>query len=132
MFIAATYAVRRFAAMQLALSPDAQLVLDREREIIRRVGTLFPADQEITDQLTEIADRLDQLFLVVVVGEFNAGKSSFLNALFGERLLEEGPVPTTAKVNLLKHGDSRSTRQLSDVLVEQRLPGRVAQECAPR
>ncbi len=39
--------------------------------------------------------QLDELFLLVVVGEFNAGKSALINALFGEPLLEMGVTPTT-------------------------------------
>ena len=31
-------------------------------------------------------EQLDELFLLVVVGEFNAGKSAFINALLGQRV----------------------------------------------
>ena len=37
--------------------------------------------------------QLDELFLLVVAGEFNAGKSAFINALMGERLLERERAP---------------------------------------
>ena len=37
--------------------------------------------------------QLDELFLLVVVGEFNAGKSAVINALLGEQVLEEGVTP---------------------------------------
>ena len=40
----------------------------------------------------------------MVVGEFNSGKSAFINALLGQRVLEEGVTPTTAEIHLLKHG----------------------------
>jgi small GTP-binding protein len=53
---------------------------------------------------------LDELFLLVIVGEFNAGKSAFINALLGQALLTEGVTPTTAQVNLLKYGESRQHR----------------------
>jgi small GTP-binding protein len=48
----------------------------------------------------------------VVVGEFNAGKSAFINALLGQPLLEEGVTPTTAQIHLMIHGDTirRETR----------------------
>ena len=40
----------------------------------------------------------------MVVGEFNAGKSAFINALLGARVLEEGVTPTTSRVGILRHG----------------------------
>ena len=53
--------------------------------------------------------QLDELFLLVVAGEFNAGKSAFVNALLGQQLLKEGATPTTAQIHLLKYGDTASS-----------------------
>jgi small GTP-binding protein len=47
---------------------------------------------------------LEQSFLLVVVGEFNSGKSSLLNALLGGEALQTGVTPTTDKVQILVHG----------------------------
>lgn len=44
--------------------------------------------------------------MLVVVGEFNSGKSAFINALVGRQVLKEGVTPTTAQIHILKHGDS--------------------------
>ena len=47
--------------------------------------------QEATPQMAELSmltdaiKQLDELFLLVVVGEFNSGKSSVINALLGSR-----------------------------------------------
>lgn len=60
-----------------------------------------PEDQATLDRSIE---QLDELFLLVVVGEFNAGKSAFINALLGQPVLEEGVTPTTTHINLLKYG----------------------------
>jgi len=49
--------------------------------------------------------QLDELFLMVVVGEFNAGKSALVNALLGEKVLKEGATPTTSRVTLVKWGE---------------------------
>jgi len=49
--------------------------------------------------------QLDELFLIVVAGEFNAGKSALLNALLGEKALLEGATPTTSRVTLVKWGE---------------------------
>jgi small GTP-binding protein len=50
--------------------------------------------------------QLDELFMIVVVGEFNAGKSAFVNALLGERVFEEGVTPTTARIQLIRYGST--------------------------
>jgi tRNA U34 5-carboxymethylaminomethyl modifying GTPase MnmE/TrmE len=42
-----------------------------------------PADD--LRHLEQASAQLDQLFLLVIAGEFNSGKSSFINALLGER-----------------------------------------------
>src|SRR5690606_22157995 len=47
---------------------------------------------------------------VTVIGEFNAGKSSLINALVGEALLPVGVLPTTATVNRLCWAPERSVR----------------------
>lgn len=44
-------------------------------------------------------------FSIAVVGEFSAGKSTFLNALMGEKLLPSFTKETTATINFLRHSD---------------------------
>ena len=45
-----------------------------------------PASSPDAATLAESVRQLDELFLLVVVGEFNAGKSAFINALLGSRV----------------------------------------------
>ncbi|MCD8361703.1 MAG: dynamin family protein [Lachnospiraceae bacterium] len=45
-------------------------------------------------------------FNVAVVGEFNRGKSTLLNALLGKKILPEGKMPTTAAVNKVVYGET--------------------------
>jgi small GTP-binding protein len=77
--------------------------------ILSKLGAL--AEDQTT--LTRSIQQLDELFLLVVVGEFNAGKSAFINALLGQPLLSEGVTPTTSQINLLKFGET-SQRQAQD------------------
>lgn len=56
--------------------------------------------------LKETIRMLEDTFLVVVVGEFNAGKSSFINALLNTEALAEGVTPTTAQINLIRYGET--------------------------
>jgi ribosome biogenesis GTPase A len=46
---------------------------------------------------------LDELFLVVVVGEFNSGKSTVINALLGGKFLADGILPTTNEISVIKY-----------------------------
>jgi small GTP-binding protein len=54
--------------------------------------------------LTDSVRQLDELFLLVVAGEFNSGKSAFINTLLGESLQEVGVTPTTDQIYWLKFG----------------------------
>ena len=92
------------------LLSDAQLAaLADERRLLGELRVAlasFGGGPEIQATLARSADQLDELFLLVVVGEFNAGKSAFINALLGRRLLPEGVTPTTADVTMVRHGDA--------------------------
>ena len=87
---------------------DQQLVSDERRalEALRDVLVRLEASPDNLEALKQSIHQLDELFLVVIVGEFNAGKSAFINALLGATVLEEGVTPTTAQVHLLQHGDT--------------------------
>jgi len=67
--------------------------------------------------LQDAIARLDELFLFVVAGEFNSGKSAFINALVEKKVLEEGPTPTTDMINLLKYGEEQGTRVVNNLRV---------------
>lgn len=89
------------------LSQAAEEVLSVERHWLSRLQVAlaqFPATDEDRAVLDRSVRQLDELFLLVVVGEFNSGKSALINALFGESLLEMGVTPTTTRVHLLRYG----------------------------
>ena len=54
---------------------------------------------------TRIPKLEEDRFTLVVVGEFNHGKSTFVNALLGAPVLPAGITPTTATINHLVWGD---------------------------
>jgi ribosome biogenesis GTPase A len=58
--------------------------------------------------LSNASDSIDELFLFVVVGEFNSGKSTFLNALLGGEHCKSGVLPTTDRVTILRDISTRS------------------------
>ena len=81
---------------------DARALLGELRETLARV----PATHADAATLAGAIRQLDDLFLIVVVGEFNSGKSAFINALAGAGVLEEGVTPTTAEIQLVRYGEA--------------------------
>eukprot|EP00953_Heterococcus_sp_UTEX-ZZ885_P040363 20637-Heterococcus_DN1.PRE.4 len=63
--------------------------------------------------LAEIIAQVDDVFMVIVVGEFNSGKSTFINALLGDRYVAEGVLPTTASINILRKSEPGVTEVLT-------------------
>ena len=84
-------------------------LLREERAVLGRLRAAlakFDAAPEHQRALEQSIAQLDELFLLVIVGEFNAGKSAFINALIGSRVAQEGVTPTTAQINILKYGEA--------------------------
>ena len=116
------------------------ILSDREQELRAREGELldrlagalerFGADVAAVDlqRFREAREQLSGLFLLVVAGEFNSGKSSFINALLGERVLPEGVTPTTDRINLLRHGATVAEQPLQPYLLERTHPATLLRE----
>lgn len=95
------------AAAEEQLAESRRAVAELRTALARYEAT--PEDEAV---LTRSIHQLDELFLLVVVGEFNAGKSAFINALVGQAVVAEGVTPTTARIQLLQYGEL-VTQQLS-------------------
>jgi small GTP-binding protein len=78
---------------------ERKLLSDLQLALVR-----FGSESEDQDILNQSIAQLDDLFMLVVVGEFNAGKSAFINALLGRRVLAEGVTPTTTRIDVLRYG----------------------------
>jgi len=92
------------------LSDSQETLLKDARSLLNdlRVSLVnFGATPEDHDTLAQSIRQLDELFLLVVVGEFNSGKSAFINALLGQRVLKEGVTPTTTQINVLRYGEEQ-------------------------
>lgn len=76
-------------------------------EILAQMGAEYVEDRKRLQQ--NAADLQEMFFLVVVVGEFNAGKSTFINALLGDELLPMGITPTTDAIELIRWSPRRQT-----------------------
>ena len=106
-------------------------LLERERALLDEAVAFLrsgaPELEEI-DLLVEARRGLEELFLLVIVGEFNAGKSSVINAVLGERFLKEGILPTTNEITVLKYGDTNETKQSTDGFYTQTVPAELLKE----
>jgi small GTP-binding protein len=82
---------------------DVTVALQELGEIASALGA-----KSLKDRLDrELVKKLEEdRFHLVVVGEFNHGKSSFVNALLGETVLPVGVTPTTAAIHQLKYSDT--------------------------
>lgn len=99
------------------LTNDEILFLQKEKASLQTVLaglSGFSLPSEDLAKLQNAIAQLDELFLIVAAGEFNAGKSALVNALLGERVLEEGVTPTTAQVTLLRWGDEKTKTIVDD------------------
>ncbi|GCE04100.1 dynamin family protein [Dictyobacter aurantiacus] len=82
----------------------------------------FEGGEPYEKTLRQVTASLDDLFLLVIVGEFNAGKSACINALLHDEVLEEGVIPTTHQVTILRHGEERSQHMLAQDILEMEYP----------
>jgi small GTP-binding protein len=103
--------------MMKILTLEQEQVLKRERDFLNdlRVRLVdFGASKESLETMGQSIAQLDDLFLLVMVGEFNAGKSALINALLGQKLLKEGVTPTTSQINILRYGEETAKKVVAE------------------
>jgi len=71
-------------------------------ELAERVGAESAARSMREDRVRRLEE---ERFHLVVLGEFNHGKSTFVNALLGASVLPVGVTPTTAVLHHIRHGE---------------------------
>ena len=85
--------------------------IDKKNEILQCMeeAESFFVKQGFSEDAESIKDNIETLkkgeFSISVVGEFSTGKSTFLNALMGEKILPSFSNETTATINFLRHKD---------------------------
>jgi small GTP-binding protein len=91
-----------------------------ERRLVLRVRDVLaqsdgaPADLE---RLASLVNEMDELFLLVVVGEYNSGKSTFINALLGDEVFAMGDLPTTRAISILRYGEAGPPESIGNHLL---------------
>jgi GTP-binding protein EngB required for normal cell division/Flp pilus assembly protein TadD len=118
--LATTEAARRFLAQALAPAAPPQGNLHGLLAFACDLATRSPELQPLLPAVLRAAEALDRPLLVAVMGEFNAGKSSFVNALCGAEIARVGVTPTTATINVLRFGPPGGRVHFHDGRVEER------------
>ncbi|HET7551672.1 MAG TPA: dynamin family protein [Gemmatimonadaceae bacterium] len=92
---------------QLLTRRQAELVAVERTLILRVRDQLSRAEgaREDIERLARLVNEMDELFLLVVAGEYNAGKSTFINALLGDEVFAMGDLPTTREISILRYGE---------------------------
>jgi tetratricopeptide (TPR) repeat protein len=101
---------QRLAEVYRASRGEAPADLNALLRAAQKLAAAAPELGDLAPEAARLIDVLDRPLLVTVMGEFNAGKSSFVNALVGEDVAPTGITPTTATINLLKYGAERAGR----------------------
>ena len=95
---------------------QAQLLRDEKEALAAFQLALaeFDLPRDALNSLQKAILQLDELFLIVIAGEFNAGKSALINALLGQKVLAEGTTPTTSRVTLVKWGEQAAEQVVDE------------------
>jgi len=113
------------------LDERRETLVDRERGLLGRLISFlkdFGAPREDAELVRRALADLEEMFLLVIVGEFNSGKSAFVNALLGADIAEEGVTPTTDRITVLRHAEEPVQRSRRDGVFEKGYPNEFLRE----
>lgn len=121
---AATAAAADSSGLFRLLTDDQKLLLDEQRRLVRRIRdvahrvgkgiSLQDYDGGELGLTSSGAHAIDRTFLCCIAGEFNAGKSTLINALLGAKVMDSGALPTTDTVQVLAYGGNDENKANDD------------------
>src|SRR5258705_2780781 len=97
------------------------ILLEHHKQAKREIVARFQQLAQLADAVgmitlardirtTRIPKLEAERFHLVVLGEFNHGKSTFVNALLGSEILPTGITPTTASINHVVHAPAPTAK----------------------
>lgn len=109
-----------------SVTGPAESVLDlRHRlwQVLRRAAD-EAKNSSLADEkqvaLLRLAEAAREPFLLVIAGEVNSGKSTFVNAFFREEVTLSDVLPTTENVLWFRHGEASDEHWQDDVIIRRR------------
>ena len=83
---------------------NKQEVNEKIKELINL--PIIKNNQKLSKELLNLQRTIDNdVYCVVVMGEFKRGKSTFVNSLLGDKLLPMAVLPETATVNFIMYSE---------------------------
>lgn len=119
--------------MKVDVNDASRALLLKERAALTDLHALLSrldASKEDLANLKLALTDLEGMFLLVVCGEYNAGKSSLINALLGQKVMTEGVTPTTDRVTVLTYGETLKDTEESAVLLRREFPATILRDVA--
>src|SRR5688572_10410025 len=101
---------------QVLSRQQAELVALERRLVLHARDALQQVEgsRDDVDRLAKLVDEMDELFLLVIAGEYNTGKSTFINALLGDEVFAMGDLPTTREIAILRFGDAGAPEAIGE------------------
>jgi small GTP-binding protein len=113
------------------ITKPTQEIIEKERDLLKQGYSMLEkmeADQNEKVLLQDAISLLSDPFLLVVAGEYNSGKSAFINAILGEDILETGITPTTDRIHILDYAETRKESTISKGIQRISLPIEILKE----
>ncbi len=97
--------------------------LNTEKNIFKKTASIFKSagNEGLPEKIEELSQSLDNPFTILIAGEYNSGKSTFINALLGSEVLATGVTPTTDKINIITGRNMQSDSRIEYTRTENRL-----------
>ncbi|CAK9147067.1 unnamed protein product [Ilex paraguariensis] len=96
------------------LEDREQQIIEKERSVLLEAINVIQRAAPLMEEVSLLIDavsQLDEPFSLVIVGEFNSGKSTVINALLGKKYLKDGVVPTTNEITFLRYSELNPKEQ---------------------
>ncbi len=119
--------------MDFNLDEPTRALLNRERSVVADLRSLLErvnAERVDLDDLKTALRDLEGVFMLVVSGEYNSGKSTFLNALLGADVLPQGVTPTTDRIHILVYGETPREIAESDFVLRREYKSELLRDLA--
>lgn len=116
--------------MNLLTKKHQQIISDEKFVLIDTLNLFSSINSEKQDLelIKDTLTQLEEIFLIVIAGEYNSGKTAFINTLLGDSYLKTGITPTTDKITIIGYGETPYEQVLEPGKLLKELPIQLLKE----